>query len=125
MDAFVIRTRKSSPTSSQERPNNSKVTDCRGRESSSETDWISKSSSKYNQLSHTSSTSEVGALNKIKPDRGQRKISDLGGVVVLEKIQKYVQKLKDPNIPSVAKVILYIYSLNSRNIFLFYKNDFQ
>ena len=48
--------------------------------------------------------STVGALNKLKPDRGQRRISDLDGVVVLEKIQKYVQKLSDPNVSSVAKV---------------------
>lgn len=96
MDAFVIRTPKPSQSTLQTKGNRSKTPDL----------WLSSLSNqpKYTQ----SSSSEVGALNKIKPDRGQRRISDLGGVVVIERIQKYVQKLKDPKIASVAKVILFI-----------------
>ena len=95
MDAFVIRTKRSSP----------KVVNKASSEkykSYQSTSWLSSTSSQSNLSSSTSS--DVGALNKLKPDRGQRKISDLDGVVVLEKIQKYVQKLSDPNVASVAKV---------------------
>ena len=112
MDAFVIRTKKPSQGSSQTKENRSKTHDFRSCESNLRTNRFPVTNLNFSSPSNQpkyiqSSSSEVGALNKIKPDRGQRRISDLGGVVVLEKIQKYVQKLKDPNISSVAKVILF------------------
>ena len=95
MDAFVIRTKRSSlkneNKSSLDKP-----------KSFSTSSWLSSTSSQ--STSSNSSCSNVGALNKLKPDWGQRKISDLDGVVVLEKIQECVQKLSDPNVASVAKV---------------------
>ena len=95
MDKFVIRTKKSTP-------NNEKTSSFDKRKSYYNDSWLSSTSSQSS--SYSSSSSDVGALNKLKPDRGQRKISDLDGVVVLEKIQRYVYKLSDPNVPSVAKV---------------------
>ena len=95
MDAFVIRTKKSS----QKNENKSSLVKSRPYSTSS---WLSSTSSQSS--SSKSSCSDVGALNKLKPDWGQRKISDLDGVVILEKIQEYVQKLSDPNVASVSKV---------------------
>ena len=95
MDAFVIRTKKSSLKNG----NKSSLVKSRSYSTSSR---LSSTTSQSN--SSISSSSDVGALNKIKPDWGQRKISDLDGVVILEKIQEYVQKLSDPNVASVAKV---------------------
>ena len=95
MDAFVIRTKKSS----LKNENKSSLAKSKSFSTSS---WLSSTSSQ--STSSKSSCSDVGALNKLKPDWGQRKISDLDGVVILEKIEEYVQKLSDPNVASVAKV---------------------
>ena len=108
MDAFVIRMSKTSQTSSK-RGNKDSSTDCKFGNLDSKGDRISKnrrlsSDSVSHQNITDSSSSDVGALNKIKPERGQRRISDLGGVVVIEKIQKYVEKLSSPDVPSVLKV---------------------
>ena len=110
MDAFVTRTPKISHNSVKGQNNSSvlSTSDHNYENSTTDTNRSSLSNSKSLnipiQQNYNNSSSEVGALNKIKPDRGQRRISDLGGVVVIEKIQKYVQKLSDPNIASVAKV---------------------
>ena len=108
MDAFVIRMPKNSQTSSK-RVNKDSSTDCKFGNLDSKGNRISKnrrlsSDSVSHQNITDSSSSDVGALNKIKPERGQRRISDLGGVVVIEKIQKYVEKLSSPDVPSILKV---------------------
>ena len=108
MDAFVIRMPKTSQTSSKS-GNEDSSTDCKFSNLDSKGDRLSKnlrlsSDSVSRQNFADSSSSDVGALNKIKPDRGQRRISDLGGVVVIEKLQKYVEKLSNPDIPSILKV---------------------
>ena len=111
MDAFVIRTPKTSQSSTKDSNKSAASSSSISRGESYNNQWLKKSSinvlnssSTFNPSSSTSSES-VGALNKIKPDRGQRRIADLGGVVVIERIKKYVEKLSDPNIPSVAKVL--------------------
>ena len=109
MDAFVIRTKKSSLKNG----NKSSLVKSRSYSTSSR---LSSTTSQSN--SSNSSSSDVGALNKIKPDWGQRKISDLDGVVVLEKIQEYVQKLSDPNVASVAKVKWLEFWFNMRTILM-------
>ena len=45
-----------------------------------------------------------GTLNKIEISRGQRRLHDLKGVVVIEKIEGYVQKLQDPRISIDEKI---------------------
>ena len=109
MDAFVIRTPKTSQSSTKDSNKSAASSSSISRGESYNNQWLSKSSTNVlnssSTFNHPSSSSEVGALNKIKPDRGQRRIADLGGVVVIERIQKYVEKLSDPNIPSVAKVL--------------------
>ena len=108
MDAFVIRMPKTSQTSSKS-GNKGVSTDCKFGNLESKGDRLSKhlrlsSDSISHQNITDSSSSDVGALNKIKPERGQRRISDLGGVVVIEKLQKYVEKLSSPDVPSILKV---------------------
>ena len=101
MDAFVIKTKRTAQSTE-------KNSSLKRRQSYQSSSWLSSStSSQSNYINATSS--DVGALNKLKPDRGQRRISDLDGVVVLEKIEKYVKKLSDPNVASVAKVKRFTY----------------
>ena len=113
MDAFVIRMPKTSQKSSKS-GNKDSSTDCKFGNLDSKGDRLSKnlrlsSDSVSHQNITDSSSSDVGALNKIKPERGQRRISDLGGVVVIEKLQKYVEKLSNPDIPSILKVLFIRY----------------
>ena len=45
-----------------------------------------------------------GGLNKIQASPGQRRLNDLKGVWVIEKITDYKEKLKDPNVSSEDKI---------------------
>ena len=111
MDAFVIRTPKNSdnrlktPHGSSTASSTDSSIDRSKLNVSKSSIVVSKSSSTLGQQNICTSPYDVGALNKIKPSQGQRRISDLGGVVVIEKIKEYVRKLSDPKIALVAKVI--------------------
>ena len=110
MDAFIIRTPrisdKNSKKSSQSCSSSTTLSSITKEELNIGRYSIGDSNSSLAFGGNSSSTpsNEVGALNKIKPDRRQRKLSDLGGVVVIEKIKEYVRKLEDPKIPLAAKV---------------------
>jgi len=81
MDAFVIKTPR-----------------VNGQKCSEDTANLTLLSSKKNSV-----TTNVGALNKIKPSPGQRTLSDLKGVVSLERIQKAVKKLQNDNVSANEK----------------------
>jgi hypothetical protein len=84
MDAFVIKTPR-----------------VNGQKCSQDTANLSLLSSKKH-----SGTTNVGALNKIKPSPGQRTFSDLKGVVSLERIEKAVQKLQNDNVSANEKTAI-------------------
>ena len=112
MDAFVVRTPKVATDDLKSHSNKSTSYSTDSKSSklniNKSSTIVSISSSVPKQQPNSISSSDIGALNKIKPSKGQRRISDLGGVVVIEKIKEYVRKLSDPNIAIVAKVIDYL-----------------
>ena len=103
MDAFVVRT----PRANQKDTNKDKRnTSLSGIQSPTSESRKSTSECKIpcDQTSSSNISHEGGALNKIKPDRGQRRLFDLGGVIVIEKLEEYIKKLKDPQVSTAAKV---------------------
>jgi len=45
-----------------------------------------------------------GALNKIEVCRGQKRLDELAGVVKIDQLNGYIQKLKDPSVSTAEKI---------------------